>query len=262
MPSEGIKLNIVIKWILITILFWGLVLSGCKGKEEKQTVSGISPSEQQEQVAQPASPASPVSKATGSESISPEIIADTLPKITSLKISPEIPVTGDKIKALVETFDKENDYVRLDYNWSINGVQSSETYDTLSDRFKRGDRISLTVIPDDGKRKGNPKSLTIIIGDALPSIQPIPGSHAFNGSEYSYQVKAADPDGDTLTYSLKSAPDGMTIDPSKGLIRWNVPPDFKGKFPYIVSVTDGQGGVATQEYFFEIRREKKEVKKL
>jgi hypothetical protein len=249
----------VVKWILITILFGGFILSGCKGKEEKQTVSGISPSEQQEQVAPSASPAS---KATGSESISPEIIADTLPKITSLKISPEIPVTGDKIKALAETYDKEGDYVRLDYNWSINGVQSSESSDTLSDRFKRGDRISLTVIPDDGKRKGNPKSLTIIIGDALPSIQPIPGSHAFNGSEYSYQVKAADPDGDTLTYSLKAAPDGMTIDPSKGLIQWNVPPDFKGKFPYTVSVTDGFGGVATQEYFFEIRREKKEVKKL
>lgn len=248
----------MVKWIFIIILFWGVILSGCKGKEEKQTVSGISPSEQQEQVA-PSKP--PASKATGTESISPEVIADTPPGITSLKISPEIPVTGDKIKALVETYDKENDYVRLDYYWSINGVQSSESSDTLSHIFKRGDRISLTVIPDDDKRKGNPKSLTIIIGNSLPSIQPIPGSHAFDGSEYSYQVKAADPDGDTLTFSLKSTPDGMTIDPSKGLIRWNVPPDFKGKFPYTVSVTDGSGGVATQEFFFEIRREKKEVKK-
>jgi hypothetical protein len=254
-------LNIVVKCILITILFWGFILSGCKGKEEKQTVSGILPSEQHEQVAQPASPSHTASPATGSESTSPEVIADNLPRITSLKISPEIPLTGDKIKALVETYDKEGDYVRLDYYWSINGVQSSESSDTLSYILKRGDRISLTVTPDDGKRKGNPKSLTIIIGDALPSIQPTPGSHTFNGSEYSYQVKAADPDGDTLTYSLKSAPDGMTIDPSKGLIRWNVPPDFKGKFPYTVSVADGVGGVATQEYFFEIRREKKEVKK-
>jgi hypothetical protein len=248
----------VVKWILITILCWGVILSGCKGKEEKQTVSGISPSEQQEQVAPSASPASP---ATGTGSISPEVIADTPPGITSLKISPKIPVTGDKIKALAETYDKEGDYVRLDYSWSINGVQSSESSDTLSHILKRSDRISLTAIPDDGKRKGNPKSLTIIIGDALPSIQPTPESHAFNGSEYSYQVKAADPDGDTLTYSLKSAPEGMTIDPAKGLIRWNVPPDFKGKFPYTVSVADGVGGVATQEYFFEIRREKKEVKK-
>jgi hypothetical protein len=254
-------LNIVVKCILITILFWGFILFGCKGKEEKQTVSGILPSEQHEQVEQPASPSHTASPATASESISPEVIADTLPRITSLKISPEIPVTGDKIKALVETYDKEGDYVRLDYYWSINGVQSSEYSDTLSHILKRGDRISLTVTPDDGKRKGNPKSLTIIIGDALPSIQPLPGSHTFNGSEYSYQVKAADPDGDTLTYSLKSAPDGMTIDPSKGLIRWNVPPDFKGKFPYTVSVADGVGGVATQEYFFEIIREKKEVKK-
>ena len=241
----------MVKWILITILFLGFILSGCKGKEEKQTVSGISPSEQQEQVAPSTSPASP---ATGTGSISPEVIADTPPGITSLKISPEVPLTGDKIKALVETYDKESDNVILTFYWSINGVQSSETYDTLSDRFKRGDRISLTVIPDDGKRKGNPKSLTIIIGNSLPSIQPTPESHAFNGSEYSYQVKAVDPDGDTLTYSLKSAPDGMTIDPSKGLIRWNVPAEFKGKAPFMVSVSDGHGGESGKSFTFEIKQ--------
>ena len=35
----------------------------------------------------------------------------------------------------------------------------------------------------------------------------------FDGKIYTYQVKATDPDEDKLTYSLKSAPAGMTIDP-------------------------------------------------
>ena len=44
----------------------------------------------------------------------------------------------------------------------------------------------------------------------------------FDGSVYTYQVKATDPDEDKLTYSLKSAPAGMTIDPKTGAIQWNV----------------------------------------
>ncbi|PJA80422.1 MAG: hypothetical protein CO148_03415, partial [Nitrospirae bacterium CG_4_9_14_3_um_filter_41_27] len=61
------------------------------------------------------------------------------------------------------------------------------------------------------------------------------------------------PDGDTLTYSLKSAPSGMTIDSSKGMIKWNVPPEFKGKAPITISVTDGHGGESLQNLTLEIR---------
>jgi Putative Ig domain len=242
------------KLILITLLSLGIILSGCKGKDEKQTVAGLSPTEQQEKVEPSPSSGSPTKAA---ESVSPEVIADAPPKITSLKISPEVPVIGDKIKALVETDDKEGNDVMLTFHWSINGLESASTSDTLSGGFKRGDKISLTVIPDDGKRTGNPKSLTIIIGDALPSIQPSPESHSFNGNEYSYHVKAVDADGDTLTYSLKSGPPGMTIKPLTGLIKWNVPPDFSGKFPYTVSVSDGHGGAVGQTFSVDIRREQK-----
>src|SRR5262249_105319 len=38
--------------------------------------------------------------------------------------------------------------------------------------------------------------------------------------KYLYKVKAIDPDGDALTYSLTTAPAGMAIDPSTGLISW------------------------------------------
>lgn len=34
----------------------------------------------------------------------------------------------------------------------------------------------------------------------------------------------------------------MAINPTTGLIKWNIPQDFKGKAPVTISVTDGHGG--------------------
>jgi RHS repeat-associated protein len=62
---------------------------------------------------------------------------------------------------------------------------------------------------------------------------------------YSYQVQASDPDGDALSYALATAPAGMTIS-ATGLITWT--PDAQGAFSVELSVTDGEGGNATQSY--------------
>jgi hypothetical protein len=45
----------------------------------------------------------------------------------------------------------------------------------------------------------------------------------------------------------------MTIDPSSGLIKWDVPPEFKGKAQFAVAVIDGQGGEAMQSFTLEIK---------
>ena len=49
----------------------------------------------------------------------------------------------------------------------------------------------------------------------------------------------------------------MTIDPSSGLIKWNVPPEFLGKVSFAVSVKDGRNGEALQSFNLEIKPEKK-----
>ena len=79
----------------------------------------------------------------------------------------------------------------------------------------------------------------------------------FNGHNYEGQIIASDPDGDTLVYSLKSAPSGMTIDGSTGLIKWNVPTDFKGKAPFKVVVSDGHGGEISQDSFIQVHPQQK-----
>ena len=113
----------------------------------------------------------------------------------------------------------------------------------------------LKVTPDDGTLKGTPVNSVIIIANSSPVITPSPDTFKFDGDVYEYQVRATDPDGDSLTYALHESPKGMTIDPSTGIITWNIPPGYTGKSPVTVSATDGQGGKVMQNFVLEIRPE-------
>ena len=69
---------------------------------------------------------------------------------------------------------------------------------------------------------------------------------------YTYDVEATDPDDDTLTYSLDTAPNGMTIDPATGLISWPVSPHEAGEHQVVVRVQDPDGAFDTQSYTLTI----------
>jgi fibro-slime domain-containing protein/RHS repeat-associated protein len=70
--------------------------------------------------------------------------------------------------------------------------------------------------------------------------------------QYTYQVRAEDPNGDPLTYSLVTAPDGMKIDASTGLVTWNPGADKVGTHNVTVKVSDGRGGFDTQSYTLQV----------
>ena len=257
---EGKTYSVILKSVLITIalLLMASLIPACKGKEEKETLSEQPPSSgqpagQQGRETAPASPESAPSSVQPSP-MQPQEAGNTPPRIVSFDVSPQHPVVGDKIKAKVVTFDKEGDTVNVTYEWSKNDASLYETSDTLtvSNDFKRGDRISLRVIPDDGKLKGTPLTMNLSIADAAPVINPSQATFRFDGSTYTYQVKATDPDGDPLTYALKAGPPDMTINPSTGLIKWPVPPDFEGIAQITVSVTDGNGGETMQSFTVNI----------
>ena len=58
-----------------------------------------------------------------------------------------------------------------------------------------------------------------IAGTQQPTITSSPRTTIGLGSKYLYQVEVLDPSGAPLTYSLPTAPAGMTID-ATGLVRW------------------------------------------
>ncbi|MCU7935406.1 MAG: VCBS repeat-containing protein, partial [Candidatus Thiodiazotropha sp. (ex Dulcina madagascariensis)] len=81
-----------------------------------------------------------------------------------------------------------------------------------------------------------------------PSITSIAVTNATEGQLYNYDVDATDADGDTLSYSLVTAPAGMTIDGTSGLIAWTPTAAQIGSHPVSVQADDGNGGTATQNY--------------
>jgi hypothetical protein len=184
----------------------------------------------------------------------PEAFSKNSPKLDKAGLRFETVNGIDCLKVMADGSDKNGNKVSFRFEWTKNDKPAGEG-DTISG-FKRGDKISVMITPFDDQGYGLARNLSAEIKNTPPKITEHEVTN-FDGKVWSYQVKATDPDGDPLTYSLKSAPPGMTIDPSTGLVKWNVPPDFKGKASFTVSVADGHGGEATQSLSFEISPQQK-----
>lgn len=164
------------------------------------------------------------------------------PEITYVKILPEVFKAGDTLNVEALAGSAEGTAVSILYEWTRNGEPAGNGKQ-LAAPVKRGDRISVKVTPFDGENYGR----LVVLNREILNLPPVISedrNFTFDGTIYTYQVKASDPDGDSLAYSLKSAPEGMSIDPLTGLIKWNVPAAFKGEAPATISVTDGHGGEA------------------
>jgi RHS repeat-associated protein len=81
-----------------------------------------------------------------------------------------------------------------------------------------------------------------------PAIITSPPTQGAAGQDYFYELRALDPDGDTLTYALTTSPAGMAINPTTGLIAWTPTEGQTGPTKVAVLVTDGQGGSAAQTF--------------
>lgn len=229
-----------------------MVVYGCKGKEEKQVTEAQSVMEQQEKTGEKTAGSPSPEKPEG---VQPPKTKNTPPRITKFNVEPQTPVAGDTIKAQIETFDREGDEVSVTYQWAKNDLPLEKTSNTLllTPQFKRGDKISVKATPDDGKVIGASLTVIVSIANASPVVKGVPEPFSLDGNMYTYQMKATDPDGDELTYALKEAPAGMTIDPKKGFIQWKVPPGFTGQSRHTVAVTDGHGGETTGTFAIEIQ---------
>lgn len=87
------------------------------------------------------------------------------------------------------------------------------------------------------------------VANEPPTITSSPPLTALEGSLYTYDVEADDPDlGDTLTFSLETLPTGATIDPASGVIEWT-PTDLQlGEHDFTVRVTDLEGEFDEQSF--------------
>jgi len=95
---------------------------------------------------------------------------------------------------------------------------------------------------------------TLVISAGADNLPPVvsstPGYYAAPGQEYVYQVLAQDPNGDALSYSLRSAPAGMSID-SSGRLTWRPTEAQAGEHRVEIAIFDGQDGIM-QSYLLKV----------
>ncbi len=179
---------------------------------------------------------------------------NTKPVIQSIQFSP-IPVSaGETLRVEVVSYDQDDDFVQLRYEWRVNGIPIiGNDMNTLDgDQVHSGDQILVYVTPSDLHATGDPiPSPLVTVLNLAPEIVSLPPNEDSNG-RYTYQVEAKDKDGDTLTYSLLRAPPGMEIGTTTGLVQWAVVPATESQSSVAVEVTDGKGGKVIQQFRLKI----------
>jgi aspartate 1-decarboxylase len=113
--------------------------------------------------------------------------------------------------------------------------------------------VSVTIHVVDGRGDVADQSFKINIqpepGNHAPIIVSNPTTIAYTSKVYTYNVKALDPDNDSLTYSFVKAPNGMIINANTGQISWsNLTAANKGEYDVIVQVGDNKGGYDKQNF--------------
>ncbi|MEM6398797.1 MAG: Ig-like domain-containing protein [Cyanobacteria bacterium P01_D01_bin.116] len=112
-----------------------------------------------------------------------------------------------------------------------------------------GDSITpwqVLVKASDGKGGEGFQKLNLIVepippvtqDNLAPEITSTPRSNVRLGNTYLYQIEANDVDGDALTYSLDSAPEGMILD--NGVVSWVPNANQFGNQEVTVRVSDGE----------------------
>jgi RHS repeat-associated protein len=149
--------------------------------------------------------------------------------------------------------DAENDALSFDIavppqHGTLSGQAPNVVY-TPAQHYHGPD--SFTFRARDASLVSPPATVQIAIAavNDPPVITSTPDLLATQGAGYSYQATATDPDaGDTLSFSLASSPDGMTIDAATGLIAWTPTMAQSGNHPVQLVVTDAAGANAQQSF--------------
>lgn len=173
------------------------------------------------------------------------------PRVLGVTFDPATDVKpGDVLTALVDASDEDEDPLRIEYRWLVNGDETSakgRTFDTSG--LRREDRVQVRVRAGDGDdRSSDLLSPPLVLGNRPPEIVGVPPAER-DGDAFRYRFEARDPDGDrSLRFSLGEAPAGMTIDPIYGVATWRPTHEQAGTQRIEVRVADSQGASTTLQF--------------
>ncbi len=104
----------------------------------------------------------------------------------------------------------------------------------------------MEVIPYDRRNEGVWKAEgEFMIPNSPPKITSEPEAK-MEGGKFRYSVKAEDPDGDPIEFTLKNAPKGMSIDSKTGIITWDFDEKDTGEHNVEIIASDPEGAKSSQ----------------
>jgi len=164
-------------------------------------------------------------------------IRNTAPSIINAKLLPQLPTSVSTFTTQVNSRDIDNDMVSYSYKWFVNDdYRGNDSF--LETEMNRGDIVSVEIAPTDREDTGKSVSLTSQVFNSLPVVtESVP---VIKGNIYKHRIDVSDPDGDTLTFTLKKGPEGMSIDQS-GVLFWKIKPDDSGDHDIEVLINDNHG---------------------
>ncbi|MBT3011097.1 MAG: putative Ig domain-containing protein [Candidatus Thiodiazotropha sp. (ex Lucina pensylvanica)] len=110
-------------------------------------------------------------------------------------------------------------------------------------------QVSIRVQDQAGAEATQTYTIDVAFFNDPPAITSAAITTAIEGEDYRYDVETTDPDvGDTLSYSLVTAPQGMTIDGVSGLVEWIPDNQQLGDNLIEVMVADAGGLSDTQSF--------------
>ncbi|MGA1823315.1 MAG: Ig-like domain-containing protein [bacterium] len=109
---------------------------------------------------------------------------------------------------------------------------------------------SFTFKVNDGTIDSNIATVMITINPVNdpPVITSQAPTAATEDETYTYNAQASDIDNDSLTWSLRNAPDGMSINSSTGVIAWTPGEGVLTSGTVSITVDDGKGGSDSEEF--------------
>ena len=130
------------------------------------------------------------------------------PVVKAVSILPNPLNLSGPISVRVEAQDLDQQTMVFRYRWLVNGhVMSGQSLSTLPAQLvKRGDQVSVEVIPFDGISEGTPfQSVPVTVTNTAPIISDITVDldHDVQGRRLLAKVDVADPDQDSVTLTYR-----------------------------------------------------------
>lgn len=176
----------------------------------------------------------------------PPPVRNLAPTVKGLRISPKEPSVGQPVHVEAEGSDPEGVTPTFRYTWSVNGSedlsQHSADFDTQS--LHSGDVLAVTVTAHDDEQDSGPVHGEVKLRGLPPILDTLPGQiHSFDN----VRMRAHDPDGGAIVWSLRGGPTGMSVE-AGGLLHYaGTEMEPGGAYHIVIAATDPDGDYANLE---------------